>query len=441
MRRKWYGPASCWSIAEVKGACSRRLPRRGEEDECCDCGRGQPMAVKLEWVRMPSDIYFCTICRNGIPLPEPTNYLLTRAHPAQGSTRTIRTYAQWLLPFFKWLDRQGLALTDLALYDIQRFRKHLTLTDLSFPPLLRKGANSADVTITSIVAATCRFLIWCMGPDDMQPLFHRKTGPQKVRSRFYFSHLTIEGIGDELDQSQSFPKKKRVLPKFLTQEQLDTCRTWIMDTYAFDKQLQLRNRAIFELLWDGALRRGALLSLKLENIDWLRGTLVVSFDERDYRAAWYQKRPNYRAAKTGEYQVIVADQTLQWLDRYRQEARPVESVQLGHKLFFCEHAPLGKDHGQPLSLETLLYFWGSMSRSLVKGGTGIHVTPHMLRHTWSTMALEDGVPTEVVQHQLGHRSPRTTEDFYSHVAPETTRADLQRWRQNRPERYGITECK
>jgi hypothetical protein len=50
------------------------------------------VSISLEWVRMPDGTYFCTICRNGVPLPEPTRYLLFYVHPGYGSTHTVRTY-------------------------------------------------------------------------------------------------------------------------------------------------------------------------------------------------------------------------------------------------------------------------------------------------------------------------------------------------------------
>jgi len=58
-----------------------------------------------------------------------------------------------------------------------------------------------------------------------------------------------------------------------------------------------------------------------------------------------------------------------------------------------------------------------MSKPVSAGGVGIHVTPHRLRHIWATMALESGLPREVIQYQLGHLASQST-DQYSHVSPE-----------------------
>jgi integrase len=47
-----------------------------------------------------------------------------------------------------------------------------------------------------------------------------------------------------------------------------------------------------------------------------------------------------------------------------------------------------------------------------------NVTPHTLRHTHATMALESGVDLLRVSKQLGHRDSRVTEGIYSHTGPE-----------------------
>lgn len=45
------------------------------------------------------------------------------------------------------------------------------------------------------------------------------------------------------------------------------------------------------------------------------------------------------------------------------------------------------------------------------------LTLHGLRHTWATLALEDGVHPRVVQERLGHATIAITLGIYSHVSP------------------------
>ena len=60
------------------------------ENECVSTSRANEgvkvaMTISLEWVRLPNETYFCTICRNGVSVPEPTRYLLSYVHPDYGS--------------------------------------------------------------------------------------------------------------------------------------------------------------------------------------------------------------------------------------------------------------------------------------------------------------------------------------------------------------------
>lgn len=45
------------------------------------------------------------------------------------------------------------------------------------------------------------------------------------------------------------------------------------------------------------------------------------------------------------------------------------------------------------------------------------LTLHSLRHTWATLALEQGIHPRVVQERLGHSTIAITLGIYSHVSP------------------------
>jgi integrase/recombinase XerD len=57
----------------------------------------------------------------------------------------------------------------------------------------------------------------------------------------------------------------------------------------------------------------------------------------------------------------------------------------------------------------------SICNYAMKAGIAQHITPHMFRHTFATLLLEEDVDIRYIQRMLGHSSIKTTE-IYTYVA-------------------------
>ena len=63
-----------------------------------------------------------------------------------------------------------------------------------------------------------------------------------------------------------------------------------------------------------------------------------------------------------------------------------------------------------LHQDTIRYYLRKLSKKLK-----VHLTPHLLRHTFATQLTTQGINIRVLQELLGHSSLNTTQ-IYSHVA-------------------------
>jgi integrase/recombinase XerD len=58
-----------------------------------------------------------------------------------------------------------------------------------------------------------------------------------------------------------------------------------------------------------------------------------------------------------------------------------------------------------------------------KAGISLHITPHMFRHSFATLLLEEDVDIRYIQRMLGHSSIQTTQ-IYTQVTLEKQRQIL-----------------
>jgi integrase/recombinase XerD len=58
-----------------------------------------------------------------------------------------------------------------------------------------------------------------------------------------------------------------------------------------------------------------------------------------------------------------------------------------------------------------------------KAGIPLHITPHMLRHSFASLLLEEDVDIRYIQRMLGHSSIQTTQ-IYTQVTSEKQRRIL-----------------
>lgn len=153
----------------------------------------------------------------------------------------------------------------------------------------------------------------------------------------------------------------------------------------------IRDVAIVELLFVGGLRVSELCSLKFEDIDLICHTIMVHGKGNKERLIYLENK-----------EVIVA------LTRYLYFRKKV--VRHLPYLFITKFS-------QMLSTQAVRNLVTKYTRL---SGLGKNITPHVFRHTFATLLLEEGVDIKYIQDFLGHSSITTTQ-IYLHTTNKQKR--------------------
>lgn len=193
----------------------------------------------------------------------------------------------------------------------------------------------------------------------------------------------------------SSPKMPKRLPQVLTPEQV----TRLLETIEGTKPLELRDRALFELIYSSGLRCQEALDLKLRDI---------GFDSREIRALGKGRKVRV---------VPMGAPALDALQRYLREGRDRLAASSTEE----DHVFLSRT-GKPLSSSDVQRRLG---RYLARAGVPMGTSPHTLRHSFATHLLEGGADLRAIQELLGHASLRTTQ-VYAHVSAAHLRRAYRR---------------
>lgn len=186
------------------------------------------------------------------------------------------------------------------------------------------------------------------------------------------------------------PPPGKSLPEFLT-------RTALADVFRFVRNYQwpggrfeyARNIALIAVMALGGCRRGEVLHMQVEDVDCAEGTIRIKRGKgpRGGKPRIICMPPALVAAMT-TYMDMRAD---------RELATDRVFVSVGADTTIAE-----------VTIRRLC--------RLITAKTGIHVAPHLLRHTCATLMRQAGIADRLSMDQLGHSSLGVLQR-YSHVAP------------------------
>ncbi len=208
-----------------------------------------------------------------------------------------------------------------------------------------------------------------------------------VSVRMFHRFLLAEKIAQHNPTARiDSPRTRRTLPRFLSKADVQR----LLESPKGEGALELRDRAMFELLYATGLRVSELVGLHIGDLQLQTGCVRVM-----------GKRSKERVVPLGD----PASRSLRdYLDRGRPD---LAGQGAGQALFLSNKAA-------PLTRQG---FWTIMKRRAQEAGIFRPISPHMVRHSFATHLLENGADLRVVQTLLGHADISTTQ-IYTHISRE-----------------------
>ncbi len=255
--------------------------------------------------------------------------------------------------FATWAEERGIAraaeVTKQHLKLYQRWMYHRKKAD---------GQPLGTSTRYSRIAMVCVFFRWAKRHE----------------------HLS-ENPGADLE----LPKTEKRLPKaILTADEVEK----VMAQPDISDPLDLRARAILEVLYATGMRRREVAGLHVDSIDQERGVVMI------------------RQGKGRKDRVVpISERAIRWVRRYEEFVRPTLVVPDDGSLFVSSRGgPLGH-----------AYIGDLCRRFIGAANVGKLGSAHVFRHTCATLMLEGGADIRYIQHMLGHEHLNSTE-LYTRVA-------------------------
>ena len=229
-------------------------------------------------------------------------------------------------------------------------------------------------------------------------MLHRRYKPKSVKRKIasikaFFSYLVYNDVIADNPFSHIYTKfqEPKVLPRTIPLGSINQILKLVYNELVAAKTPQdlraaHRNIAVLELLFATGMRVSELCSLKASSIDFNTGVILIM-----------GKGSKERIIQVSNPDVLSA------LKNYFEVFK--NSIQKSGCFFI-------NNYGDRLSEQSARYI---VNKVATNAKVEQHITPHMFRHSFATLLLDEDVDIRCIQQLLGHSSIVTTQ-IYTHVS-------------------------
>ena len=208
---------------------------------------------------------------------------------------------------------------------------------------------------------------------------------QSALKRFYLYFIGLKKLSSSPLAHIEQPKLGQSLPKTLTEQEVEA----LLDAPNLEEPIELRDKAMLELLYATGLRVSELVGLRMEQINLRQAVVFV------------------KGKGNKERLVPMGEVALEYIEAFIKLARP-QLIKHATDFVFPSKRGIGM---------TRQTFWHRIKHYALVANIQTELSPHTLRHAFATHLINHGADLRVVQMMLGHSDLSTTQ-IYTHVAKE-----------------------
>ena len=182
-------------------------------------------------------------------------------------------------------------------------------------------------------------------------------------------------------EDMPIPKQNKNLPNSMSEKDVET----LLSCINAKKDIEIRDKAMVELLYATGVRVSELINIKFSNIDMNRNVVRVL------------------GKGSKERLIPFGDKAHDSITKYLQ----IRGKSQAKELFLS-------NRGKILSRVS---FWNRVKVYLIRCNLKSNISPHTLRHAFATHLLNRGADLRSVQMLLGHSDLSTTQ-IYTHIAKQ-----------------------
>ena len=293
------------------------------------------------------------------------------------SLKSIATVAEQLKEYLEWRELNNIAVEDISETNFEYY------IDAQCSHFTKNGKPLAWNTVNSRIGGAHRFVYWCVKNN-------------------YNAHVELEYVpsrqfGDRRYKTKGHPRKKFKEPtKFLLIDDALEFIRCLGERSSVSGRTGQRNRLIAKLMLQCGLRISEAVNFPLADLP----EIITTGHSTPARIIGKGEKPRV---------ILIPNRLLADLWAYADITR-ARIIEVSTREISDQHLFLS-EYGRKITINWIEKLFARAGASM-----GLHVVPHVLRHTYGSYHYIHNKDLVFLARLMGHEDPSTTEKFYVHVA-------------------------